>query len=475
MLTVENVEVHRSCGADESGWQMVAAGPFEFDLLKLNGIEEILGQAELGVGRYQQIRLDVVKGRVTILNGNRLIGVPSDKLRIVDGLGVVEGQTAIVTLDFDAQRSIVFIPMRGPTLRPVVKLLVRSGGQSLGDANEVATLGSDGTSTATERPTETPRVARPGLELVRVGVPTNNNLQFMSFWTALGAGYFEDEGLDIQVVVPPSPMATPNLLLQGRVDVAVLPPPMFLPRIQLEESIVIFGNFLQNDQINLIVSPGIMAERGITADMTVEEKLRAISGIKVGVAHGPPTRLRVLLNSVGMDADSDIEIVVMSPEDENPAFGAGEVDALYAHTPYLERALLRQGAVMLINQSAGEVPELGGDRQSHALVTTRDFADSDRDVLVKFIRAIARGQELARTDVDATMEALLNAGIPDLDRELVEAIVAIYTNAIPESPAVSVTGVERSAELFPAHLAPPDLSGIDLSLYLDTSVWEEAR
>jgi ABC-type nitrate/sulfonate/bicarbonate transport system substrate-binding protein len=108
-------------------------------------------------------------------------------------------------------------------------------------------------------------------------------------------------------------------------------------------------------------------------------------------------------------------------------------------------------------------------------VTTRDFAGSDRDVLVKFIRAIARGQELARTDVDATMEELLNAGIPDLDRELVEAIVAIYTNAIPESPAVSVTGVERSAELFPAHLAPPDLSGIDLSLYVDTSVWEEAR
>jgi len=66
VLTVENVEVHGSGGDDESGWQMVAAGPFEFDLLKLDGIEEILGDAELEVGRYQQIRLDVVSGRVTI-------------------------------------------------------------------------------------------------------------------------------------------------------------------------------------------------------------------------------------------------------------------------------------------------------------------------------------------------------------------------------------------------------------------------
>ena len=130
VLTIENVEVHRSGGDDESGWQMVAAGPFEFDLLKLDGIEEILGEAELEVGRYQQIRLDVVKGRVTILSGNRPIGVPRDKLRIVGGFEVVEGETTIVTLDFDAQRSIVFIPMRGPTLRPVVKLLVRRGLQA---------------------------------------------------------------------------------------------------------------------------------------------------------------------------------------------------------------------------------------------------------------------------------------------------------------------------------------------------------
>lgn len=390
----------------------------------------------------------------------------------------MEGQTTIVTLDFDAQRSIVFIPMRGPTLRPVVKLLVRRGGQSLGDANEVANIADgvmSGSTTVTVRRTETPRVARPGLELVRVGVPTNSNLQFMSFWTALGAGYFEDEGLDIQVVVPPSPMATPNLLLQGRVDVAVLPPPMFLPRIQLEEPIVIFGNLLGNDQINLIVQAEVMQRLGLSIDMTVEEKLLAIRGLKVGIAHGPPTRLRVLYNSVGMDADTDIEMVTLSGAEQNPAFGNGEVDALYAHTPYLEIALVRQGAVMLINQSAGEVPALGGQRQSHALVTTRDYFGSDRDVLVQFARAIQRAHTLVRTDEAATVQALLDAGIPDLERELVETIVSIYTNAIPESPAVSVTGVACAVELFPAHLEPPDLSGIDLSLYVDMGIVEEAQ
>ena len=55
VLYIENVEVHRSGGDEESGWQMVAAGPFEFDLLMLDGIEEILAKLSWksgGTNRY---------------------------------------------------------------------------------------------------------------------------------------------------------------------------------------------------------------------------------------------------------------------------------------------------------------------------------------------------------------------------------------------------------------------------------------
>ena len=124
VLTVQNIEVSTSDGA-ESGWQTVLTGPFEFDLLQLDGVEEILGSAMLEVGRYQQIRLEIVSAQVTIPNGVRSAAVPSDKLRLVGGFEVVESETTIVTLDFDAQRSVVFVPGQGPQLKPVVKLLVR--------------------------------------------------------------------------------------------------------------------------------------------------------------------------------------------------------------------------------------------------------------------------------------------------------------------------------------------------------------
>ena len=479
VLTVQNIEVNIS-DSGEGGWRTVVEGPREFDLLQLDGIEEILGSATLEVGRYQQIRLEVVSAQVTIPNGVRQATVPSDRLRIVGGFEVVEGETTIVTLDFDAQRSVIFIPMRGPQLKPVVKLLVRRGGQALEDARAVANIGeeiqSDTGATAPDRPA--PPQARnrgtDGRTPVRVLVPTADNLQFMSFWIALGAGYFRDEGLEVEVIVPPNPMGTGNFLLQNRGDVAILPPPMFLPMIAQQDPIVVFGNLLQNDQINLVVQPEVMAERNLTINASVEERLRGIRGLKVGVAPGPPTRLRVLFDSVGLNADEDIEMVIVAGHEQNQAFEDGLIDALYTHTPFLEIALVRQGAVLLVNQSAGEVPELGGNRQSHALVTTRDFASDEREVLVEIIRAVQRAQDLAHTDLAATVQAVLDSGIPGLERELVETIVGIYAPALPTSPAVSSEGIARALELFPAHLEPPDLSGLDLDIYVDTEILREA-
>lgn len=49
------------------------------------------------------------------------------------------------------------------------------------------------------------------------------------------------------------------------------------------------------------------------------------------------------------------------------------MDAIYAHTPYLGTAVVEQDGVLIVNQSAGEVPELA-DRQIHMLVTTREYA-----------------------------------------------------------------------------------------------------
>ena len=167
----------------------------------------------------------------------------------------------------------------------------------------------------------------------------------MNFWVAQGAGFFEDEGLDIQVVVPPMPGAAAQFLLMGRADVAVVPYPIFLTFIAQGQALLTFANLFQNDPESLVVRQEVAQERGISSAMPLAERLNAMRGLKVGTSIGSTNLLRILFESVGLDADSDIEIVTVPPEGQDEAFANGTVDALYAHSPHLEKALVEQGGV----------------------------------------------------------------------------------------------------------------------------------
>ena len=295
----------------------------------------------------------------------------------------------------------------------------------------------------------------------------------MNFWVAQGAGFFQDESLEIQVVVPPQPGAVAQFIVKGMADVAVMTRPVFLNFIAQGQPILTFANLFGSDPINLVVRKEVAEERGLSADIPLAERLNGIRGLRVGVAPGPPVRLRVLFESVGLDADSDIEMVIIHGEGQNEAFEKGDVDALYAHTPFLEKALVDQGAVMLVNQSAGEVPELA-NRQYHTLVTTRKYAESSPEILVAMARAIYRAQQLIHADLQATADAILASELKLQEPQGLETIIAIYEPAIPKTPEVSVEGALRELELFPAHQTPPDLSGIDVTNHIAAKFAEQA-
>lgn len=273
-------------------------------------------------------------------------------------------------------------------------------------------------------------------------------------------------------MTPPVPQGAPQMLLQGRADVAVMPPPMYLNLIGQQQPVVVFANLLTNDQINLIVRKDILEAHKLSPTAPLEERLQGIKGLKVRVAPGPPTRLRALFASVGLDVDKDIEMVVIHGEEQNQAFGDKRVDALYAHTPFLEKALVQQDAVILVNQSKGEVPEISG-RQIHSMVTTRNYVGAKPEALAAMTRAILRAQRLAHSDQKAAVEAVLQA-VPGRDRQLVETIVAIYEPAVPQTPEVSVEGIEIAHKLFPESQTPPDLSKVNLADYVALQFAKEA-
>ena len=138
------------------------------------------------------------------------------------------------------------------------------------------------------------------------------------------------------------------------------------------------------------------------------------------------------------------------------------VDALFSHTPYLETALVKHGAVLLVETSSGEVPALA-DGQIHALATTPTVARDKSDLILAVTRAIHRAQRLIHSDLKATVDALIASGAAGPERALTEAIAAVYGPAVPQTPEVSVSGIERAAILYPAHPRAPDFSRVRAS------------
>ena len=129
-VNLTNIEVHKA--GDETGtkgdWIMVIAEAKPFDLIKLreSGVEDVLGEAEILSGHYTQIQMDVELVDAIIDDERVDAGVvlPSGKLKLIGSFDVETGKKTVLTLDFDADKSLVFTGEGKVIFKPVVKLIV---------------------------------------------------------------------------------------------------------------------------------------------------------------------------------------------------------------------------------------------------------------------------------------------------------------------------------------------------------------
>jgi ABC-type nitrate/sulfonate/bicarbonate transport system substrate-binding protein len=297
---------------------------------------------------------------------------------------------------------------------------------------------------------------------VQVIVPDAHNLQDLAFFVAQGAGYFKDEGLELDLAVPDAPSEARKLLDKPDAQAAVLPPPMYIDLIADKAPWRLAANLMQNDGIDVIVRRSVFDSRKLSTKVPVAERLRALKGLKMGVAPGPRSRLKALFEATGVP-ESTVEIVILTGHEQNGAWADGKIDVLFAHTPYLEKALVEQDAVMLIDQSAGEVKALAS-RQIHALCVSASFAEKQPELVKKLVRAIARAETLIHKDLKAAVRAAAVAQ-PGRDPKQLERIVEIYQPAMPATPAVTVEGIRGALPFYPSGKVPPELPK-DLSAYV---------
>jgi len=135
-ITASAVEIHRAGNEQEQEqnqseeqegeWISLNITDSSFDLIALRegGLEQLLSEGNVTAGHYTQIRLTIEKVEVTLNGETKNATVPSGELKFVRPFDVVEGQTIILTLDFDADQSVTVTGNGEVLVRPVATLNV---------------------------------------------------------------------------------------------------------------------------------------------------------------------------------------------------------------------------------------------------------------------------------------------------------------------------------------------------------------
>jgi PKD repeat protein len=112
---------------NQSGWITIVNETQTFDLLALQNTSALLGEKNLTVGKYTQIRLTVTSGIITInVNGSieeHTLKVPSDSIKLIHPFTITENTTTVLTLDFLVNQSIHQTGNGKFLLKPTIKII----------------------------------------------------------------------------------------------------------------------------------------------------------------------------------------------------------------------------------------------------------------------------------------------------------------------------------------------------------------
>jgi len=138
---VEQLDTEEAGGSKKGNWQVIAQWDegegFEVDLIELGGKSILLASELLLPGKYTQLRVFLEEQAIIIVNGEEHdLDIPSVEqtgIKLNHPFEITPGYITELTLDFDAQQSIIKTGNGEYKLKPVIGIISNSYSQDLGE------------------------------------------------------------------------------------------------------------------------------------------------------------------------------------------------------------------------------------------------------------------------------------------------------------------------------------------------------
>jgi NitT/TauT family transport system substrate-binding protein len=210
-------------------------------------------------------------------------------------------------------------------------------------------------------------------------------------------GYFEDEGLDVEIILADSATTQVQQIATGQVATgAVSPEPVILGREPGKNLDLTYFMSYYKDNIYGLRVPA-------DSDITSIEDLEGKTVGAISLASASVTQAQVGLREAGVPEDSVTFVAIGTGGQQATAVENGQVDAL---------ALLDTSFQVLENQGIElrEIEVPGTDElTSGGLAARTSDLEEDRELYVKLGRAIAKGVVFSEANPEAAIELLFDA------------------------------------------------------------------
>ena len=212
-------------------------------------------------------------------------------------------------------------------------------------------------------------------------------------------GYYEAEGIDVNINVVNDATQSSNALIKGDLNAAgyTINRTAFLSNKFTEAGVDVIMPFITNYSNG---GDGIIAKSSI---QSVEDLVDA----KIGCAEFSEAHTLILwfvdksdLSQEDKDKIIDNIIFFSTADEAANAFFAGQIDAAATWEPYLSQAQAMTDAHVLFSTASSSSLVMDG------IVFRKDFAEAHPDVVEKFIRATLKASELYDTDFNAIREVM---------------------------------------------------------------------
>lgn len=288
-------------------------------------------------------------------------------------------------------------------------------------------------------------VAQPATHVV-LALPTTT-LTFAAPFLAADAGYFKDEGLEVEMPILVG-VASVNAVINGSADFTIGTGPVFLRAASKGQRLLAIANLIDRPLIELVLRKDVWDGLKIDPSMPLAERAKLLKGKTIaiqGVGSIVHAWERFVAVRGGLDPETDVRIAPMDPPAMMPALVTKSVDGFATSLPYTTEAVLAGAAMMFASAPRGDAPDILPF--ANGLVETKKATcDAPGDKCRRLMRALVRATRLIRDKPDEAL-ALLRPRYKDMKAEVLDAAWRTVAPAHAADLRVTQKALENSEKV----------------------------